>query len=186
MAQWVKNPPATQVTQIHSLGQEDPLEEGTATHSSILAWRIAQIEEPGRKKSQAWLKRLSTAHNLLMGNGRGLCGRLPHLPSGDGEGPHDQLPHWCRLENSWLSPHFGFPGGSDGKESAFYAGDWGSIHGSGKIPWKREWQPTPVFLPGEFHGRKSLVGCSPWGRKEWMTTTEWLTFTFSGGGWSFS
>ena len=36
----------------------------------------------------------------------------------------------------------------------------------GKIPWRREWQPTPVFLPGEFHGRKSLVGYGPWGCKE--------------------
>ena len=32
--------------------------------------------------------------------------------------------------------------------------------------WRRKWQPTPVFLPGEFHGRRSLVGYSPWGRKE--------------------
>ena len=32
--------------------------------------------------------------------------------------------------------------------------------------WRREWQPTPVFLPGEFHGQRSLVGCSPWGCKE--------------------
>ena len=32
--------------------------------------------------------------------------------------------------------------------------------------WRRKWQPTPVFLPGESHGRRSLVGCSPWGRTE--------------------
>ena len=35
-----------------------------------------------------------------------------------------------------------------------------------KIPWRREWLPTPVFLPGEFHGQRSLVGFSPWGHKE--------------------
>ena len=40
----------------------------------------------------------------------------------------------------------------------------------GKIPWRREWQPTPVFLPGEFHGQRSLVGYSPWYRKESGTT----------------
>ena len=40
----------------------------------------------------------------------------------------------------------------------------------GKIPWRRKWQPTPVFLPGEFHGQWSLVGCRPWGHKEWDTT----------------
>ena len=37
--------------------------------------------------------------------------------------------------------------------------------------WRRKWQPTPMFLPGEFHGRRSLVGCSPWGRTE-LDTTE--------------
>ena len=35
-----------------------------------------------------------------------------------------------------------------------------------KIPWRREWQPTPVFLPGEFHGQRSLVDYSPWCLKE--------------------
>ena len=35
----------------------------------------------------------------------------------------------------------------------------------GKIPWRRKWQPTPVFLPGESHGQRSLAGYSPWGRK---------------------
>ena len=36
----------------------------------------------------------------------------------------------------------------------------------GKIPWRREWQPTPVFWPGESHGQRSLVGYSPRGHKE--------------------
>ena len=45
--QMVKNPPAMQEMQIQSLGQEDPLEEDMATHSSILAWRIQWTEEPG-------------------------------------------------------------------------------------------------------------------------------------------
>ena len=40
----------------------------------------------------------------------------------------------------------------------------------GKIPWRRKWHPTLVFLPGESHGQRSLVGCSPWGHKEWDTT----------------
>ena len=46
----------------------------------------------------------------------------------------------------------------------------------GKIPWRREWLPTPVFLPGEFHGDRSLVGYSSWSHKE-LDTTEWLTHT---------
>jgi len=44
----VKNVPAVQETQVRSLSQEDPLEKGMATHSSILAWRIPRTEEPGR------------------------------------------------------------------------------------------------------------------------------------------
>ena len=47
MAQTVKNLPAMQETQVQSLGWEDPLEKGMATHSSILAWRIPWTEEPG-------------------------------------------------------------------------------------------------------------------------------------------
>ena len=47
----VKNPLATQETQVQSLGQEDSLEKGMATHSSILAWRISWTEEPGGLQS---------------------------------------------------------------------------------------------------------------------------------------
>ena len=43
---------------------------------------------------------------------------------------------------------------------------------------RRQWQPTPVLLPGESHGRRSLVGCSPWGCKE-SDTTKRLHFHFS-------
>ena len=41
---------------------------------------------------------------------------------------------------------------------------------AGKIPWRRKWQPTPVYLPGEFHGQRSLAGYSPWCREESDTT----------------
>ena len=47
VAERAKNLPAVQETWVQSLGQEDPLEKGMATHSSILAWRIPQTEEPG-------------------------------------------------------------------------------------------------------------------------------------------
>jgi len=47
VAQLVKNPPAMQKTLVRSLSWEDPLEEGMATHSNILAWRIPWTEEPG-------------------------------------------------------------------------------------------------------------------------------------------
>ena len=51
MTQTVKNPPTMQETWVQSLGWEDPPEEGTATHSSILAWRIPGTEDPGRLQS---------------------------------------------------------------------------------------------------------------------------------------
>ena len=50
-AQVVKNPSAMQETQVRSLGQEDPLQKGMATYSSILAWRIPWTEEPGQLQS---------------------------------------------------------------------------------------------------------------------------------------
>ena len=67
----------------------------------------------------------------------------------------------------------GFPGGSNGKESTFNAGHVGPTPGSGRSPGWREWQPTPVSLPGEFHGQRSLAGYSLWDCKE-SGTTGWL------------
>ena len=55
--------------------------------------------------------------------------------------------------------------------------DVGSIPGSGRSPWRRAWQPTPVFLPRESHGRRSLVGYSPQGHKESDTTEQLTTHT---------
>ena len=63
-----------------------------------------------------------------------------------------------------------FKGGSDGKEPACNAGDPGFDPWVRKIPWRREWLPTPVSLPGELHGQKSPEGYSPWGCKESDTT----------------
>ena len=53
-----------------------------------------------------------------------------------------------------------------GKESAYNARNMGSIPGCSKMPWRSKWQPAPLFLPGKFHGQRSLVGYSPWGHKE--------------------
>ena len=67
----------------------------------------------------------------------------------------------------------GFPGGASGKEPTCSAGDlrWGFDPWVRKISWRKNWQPTPVFLPGEPHGQRSLVGYSPWGsqrvRQNW-------------------
>ena len=74
---------------------------------------------------------------------------------------------------SCLSCLQGFQGGASGKEPAYQCrrlkgcglGPW-----VGKIPWRRKWKPTPVFLSGESHGQRSLAGYSPWGHKESDTT----------------
>ena len=63
-----------------------------------------------------------------------------------------------------VSSTLGIPGDSDGKEPARSVGDTGSILGSGRVPGRREWQPAPVLLPGEFQGQRSLVGYGPGGR----------------------
>ena len=55
------------------------------------------------------------------------------------------------------------------------AGDSGKV---GLIPWRGKWQPTPVFLPGKFHGQRSFIEYSPWDRKE-SDTPEQLTFSLS-------
>ena len=66
-----------------------------------------------------------------------------------------------------LSLHpLGLPGSSDSKESACKCRRPGFYPWVGKIPWRRRWQPTLVFWPGESHGQRSLAGYSPWGPKE--------------------
>ena len=78
----------------------------------------------------------------------------------------------CQIVLIWI-----MPGGSDSKEPACSVGDPGLIPGLGRFPWRRAWQPTPVFLSGEFHGQRSPVGYSPWSHKE-SDRAEWLTPSF--------
>ena len=136
---------------VQSLGQEDPLEEDMATHSSIIAWKIPWTEEPGGLQSMG-LQRVG----------------------------HD----WSNSAAACLFS-YGLPG-SDGKVCLQY-GRSGFDPWVGKIPWRRKWQPTPVFLTGKSHGQRRLAGyyCSC-GRKE-SDTTEWLHFlSFTFPSFSFS
>ena len=71
-----------------------------------------------------------------------------------------------------------FPGGLEGKSVCLQCRRPGFNPWVGKIPWRRKWQPTPVLLPGKSHGRRTLVGYSPWGHKESDTTERWHTFPF--------
>ena len=70
-----------------------------------------------------------------------------------------------------------FPGSSDGKEKKkvhLQCRRPGFNPWVRKIPWRKEWQPTPVILPGEFHEQRILVGYSPWGGKQ-LDMTEKIT-----------
>ena len=75
-----------------------------------------------------------------------------------------------------LAPAWGFLGGSDGQDICLQCERPGFDPWLGKIPWRRAWQPAPVFLPGESHGQGSLVGYSPWGCQE-LDMTERLAFS---------
>ena len=78
-----------------------------------------------------------------------------------------------RLSSSSSVYMLGFPGGTSGKGSTC---QWrrhkrrGFDPWIGKMPWRRAWQPTPVFSPGESPGQRSLAGCSPWSHRESDTT----------------
>ena len=90
----------------------------------------------------------------------------------------------------YLSPTItshGFSCGSVSKECVCNAGDCLQQRKLGfnpwveKIPCRREWQPTPVCLPGKSHGQRSLVGCSPWDCKSWTQLSNWTTTRASHG-----
>ena len=81
------------------------------------------------------------------------------------------------LKATWsLNIVLSFPGGSLAKKwlPTGVTGDSGSIPGSGRFPWRRKWQPTPVFLHGKSRKQWSLVDYSPWGHKE-LDMTEKLS-----------
>ena len=82
-----------------------------------------------------------------------------------------------------LLPHsFGPPRWLSGEESACHCKRFRKCRFDPwvrKIPWRRKWQPAPVFLPGEFHGQRSLAGYRPWGPKELDTTQHVCTHIYS-------
>ena len=72
---------------------------------------------------------------------------------------------------AWRTPGMGEPSGLQSMEFLGVRHDWAtSLSLFTFMHWRRKWQPTPVFLPGESQGRGSLVGYSPWGRTESDTT----------------
>ena len=88
----------------------------------------------------------------------------PALESGEGTGTPLQY-------SSWKIPWMEDPGRLQSMGSLRVGHDWAtSLSLFTFMHWRRKWQPTPVFLPGESQGRESLVGCHLWGRTESDTT----------------
>ena len=153
------------------------MEKAMALHSSTLAWKIPWTEEPGMLQSMGMLRiRHDWATSLSIftfiieeRNGNPLqCSCL--------ENPRDRGAWWaaiCGVTQSqtrlkWLSSS----GGSDGKESTCQCRRPEFNPWVRKIPWRGERLPTPVFLPEESHGQRSLADYSPWGRRvryDWAT-----------------
>ena len=137
------------------------LKKAMATHSSTLAWKIPRTEEPGRLKSMGSLRLghdWATSLSLFT------------------------FIHWRR---KWQPTPVFLLGESQGEQSLLGCCLWGHTESDTTerlhfqfslsiftfMHWRRKWQPTPVFLPGESQGRGSLVGCRLWGRTE-LDTTE--------------
>ena len=187
-------------TWVRFLGWEDPLEKEMATRSSILAWRTPWTEEPGGLQSTGsqrvghdWATSLSLSyiseyHSLcryfsfvyllqyflaavlvifIFGNfsciislitPSFLCSvwniyylNIECLPLFRASLVAQRIKHLPAMQESWV----------------------------GMIPWRRKWQPTKVFLPGESHGQRSLAGYSPRGRKESDATERLHVFSFT-------
>ena len=137
----VKNPPTMRETWVLSLGWKDPLEKGKATHSCILAGEFHGMYSP-----------------LVMGSQR------------VGQDWATMAPHSSTL--AWKIPRTEEPGRLQSMGSRRGGHNWvTSLSLFTFMHWRRKWQPTPVFLPEDSQGRRSLVGCRLWGCTE-LDTTE--------------
>ena len=126
--------------------------------------------KPSRKQNQGWIPGSHFVQNPLLAT---MVIRQAAMPFSTIRGPNQGIIHFFITAN--------IPGGSDGKETTCQCRRYRRLRFDpwvGKAPWRRKWQPTPVFLPGEFHGQRSLEGYSPWGCKE-SDRTEQLTLSLS-------
>ena len=148
-----------------------------ATHSSVLAWRIP-TEEPGGHSPWRGKELDTTKHSTnTMYKGFGwLRGQRIRLQCGrPGFDPWVRK-IYCRRDKLPTPVFLGFPGDSAGKGSACNAGDLGLIPGLGRSPGEGHGNPLQCSCLENPHGQRSLVGYSPWGRKE-SDTTERLSFS---------
>ena len=119
----------------------------------------------GHPGSQAFGLGLELHHQLSWASGLQMEDSFLSLHNGEGQ---FLIIH---LIIKSLDQYLSFPGGSDGKASVcLQCGRPRFNPWVREIPWRRNWQRTPVFMPGKFHGWRSLVSYSPWGHKESDTT----------------
>ena len=138
-----------------------------ATHSSFLAWEILWTEEPGGLQSMGSQRiriQLSTHKHTVVNLYS--CPTFPWFSSLLAPLLEKAMaPHSSTL--AWKIPWMEEPGGLQSMGSLRVGQDWvTSLSLSTFMHWRRKWQPTPVFLPGESQGRRSLVGCRLWDRTE--------------------
>ena len=122
-----------------------------APYSSTLAWKIPWMEEPGRLQSRGSLR---VGHDWVTS----LSLSTVHFHALEKE----MAAHSSTLAQkiSWTEE----PGRLQSMGSLRVGHDWvTSLSLFTFMHWRRKWQPTPVYLPGKFHGQRSLVDCSPWG-----------------------
>ena len=119
-------------------------------HSSTLAWKVLWMEEPGRLKSMGSLEGQTGLSGFTF---------TFHFPALEKE----MATHSSVL--AWRIPGTGEPGGLPSMGSHGVGHDCSDLAAAVAVYyWRRPWHPTAVLLPGKSHGRKVLVGCSPWGR----------------------
>ena len=156
LAQTVNTLPEIRETRVWSLGRENYLEKEMANHSSILAWKIPRMKEPGRLQSM-WPQRVrhnwTTSLSLFL---KYLSIQLLFILF-----KHTLCPS---IVHSYLEKG-GFPGGSGVKNPPTNAGDTGSISGSGISPGEGNGYPLQYCSLEKSHRQRSLVGYSPWGPK---------------------
>ena len=155
-----------------------------ATHSSVLAWRIPGMGEPGELPSMGshrvghdWSD-LAAAAVTLMGLPRWLRGKQSTCQWQEKqrwgwEDPLEKGMATCSSTVAWKIPWTEEPGRLQSMRSLRVEHDWvTSLWLFTFMHWRRKWQPTPVFLPGESQGQRNLVGCRLWGCTESDVTEE--------------
>ena len=135
-----------------------------AVHGLPVAAPSAQALECGSQGARAQV-RCSEARGVFLHQGSNLC--LLHWQADSLPLSHQaekaRAPHSSTL--AWKIPWAEEPARLQSTGSLGVGHDWAtSLSLSTFMPWRRKWQPTPVFLPGESQGRGSLVGCCLWGR----------------------